>query len=106
MSNNNGKMYKNNTTKKFDNTQKVYSTINKESIHESQKRKSSKFNYNIEQKIHDIFKSPTYVYKIDVVIVTDEETIEKRIIGKNKNYLITFDNEYIAIDKIRDIYLK
>ena len=34
------------------------------------------------KKIYNIFKSPTYIYKIDVVIVTDDEIIEKRIIGK------------------------
>ena len=29
----------------------------------------------------------------------------KRIIGKNKNNLITMDNEYIPINTIRDIYI-
>ena len=42
---------------------------------------------------------------MDVIIVTDEEKIEKRIVGKTKTNLITFDGEYIPIDKIRDIYI-
>lgn len=103
MTANEGKMYQNKTNKKFDNTQKIYSSIYKNNI---KNNKLKNINYNIEQKINNIFKSPNYVYKIDVVIETDEETIEKRIIGKNRKNLITIDNEYIAIDKIRDIYLK
>lgn len=100
------KMYQNNTKKKFNNTQKVYSTMYEESSNITKKKKESKYNYTIEQKINNIFKSPTYVYKIDVIIKTNEETLEKRIVGRNKNNLITIDNEYIPIDKIRDIYLK
>lgn len=97
------KMYQNKIEKNFDNTQKVYSTMNDNL---TEKKKPSKYNYNIEQKICNIFKSPTYVYKVDVIIETDEGKLEKRVIGKNKNNLITIDNEYISIDKIRDIYLK
>ena len=100
------KMYQNNTKKKFNNTQKVYSTLYEESSKPSSKRKESKNNYTIEQKIYNIFKSPNYVYKIDVIIEMEGEKIEKRIIGKNRNSLITIDNEYISIDKIKDIYLK
>lgn len=48
---------------------------------------------------------PNYIYKIDVVIVTDNNKVIKRIIGKNKNNLITMDNEYIPINTIRDIYI-
>ena len=62
-------------------------------------------NLTVEQKIVNIFNSPNYIYKIDVVIVTDNNKVIKRIIGKNKNNLITMDNEYIPINKIRDIYI-
>ncbi len=62
-------------------------------------------NLTVEQKIVNIFNSPNYIYKIDVVIVTDNNKVIKRIIGKNKNNLITMDNEYIPINTIRDIYI-
>ena len=62
-------------------------------------------NYTIEQKIHNIFNSPNYIYKIDVVIVTDKGKENKRIVGKTKTNLITMDNEYIPINTIRDIYI-
>ena len=100
------KMYQNKIEKNFDNTQKVYSTMNEEKKFLTEKKKQSKYNYNINQKVCNIFKSPTYVYKVDVIIETEEGKLEKRVIGKNKNNLITIDNEYISIDKIRDIYLK
>ena len=63
-------------------------------------------NLTVEQKIQNIFNSPNYIYKIDVVIVTDNNKVNKRIIGKNKNNLITMDNEYIPINTIRDIYIE
>ena len=59
--------------------------------------------YTVEQKIYNIFKSPTYIYKADVVILTNSGKLEKRIIGKNKDNLITIDNEYIPINTINRI---
>ena len=106
MAHESGKMFQNKDTKKFNNTQKVYSSMYEESSKVVEKKKESKYNYDINTKINNLFKSPTYVYKIDVIIEIDDKVLEKRIIGRNKNNLITIDNEYIAIDKIKDIYLK
>ena len=61
---------------------------------------------NINQKINDIFNSYKYVYKADVIITTNEGESIKRIIGKKDNNLITFDNELINIDTIKDIKFK
>lgn len=58
---------------------------------------------NVIQKIDDIFHSPRYVYKADVVITTKEGESTYKIIGKNYNNLITIDNELIKIDDILDI---
>ena len=46
-----------------------------------------------------------YIYKIDVVIVTNNTTQKKRIVGKTKTNLITMDSDYIPINTIRDIYI-
>lgn len=102
------KMYQNKIEKNFDNIQKVYTTLYSDIKSSDNKIQKTNINnlYTIEQKIYNIFKSPTYIYKIDVVIETDEGSFDKRIIAKNKNNLITIDNEYIPINKIRDIYLK
>ena len=58
---------------------------------------------NINQKINTIFSSPNYVYKATVKITLDSGTVIKKIVGRNRNYLITIDNELIPIDEIIDI---
>lgn len=61
---------------------------------------------NIIEKINDIFKSKNYIYRAKVVIDYNDKTEEKIIIGKDKNNLITIDNELISIDEIKDIKIK
>lgn len=61
---------------------------------------------NIRKAITEIFSSPNYIYKANVIITLKDKEIEKRIIGRNKNYLITMDNETIPIDDIIDIKRK
>lgn len=58
---------------------------------------------NINQKINEIFSSTRYVYKADVNIKLKNETIKRKIIGKNNIHLITIDNELIPIADIVDI---
>ena len=106
------KMYRNKIDKEITNNEKMFSTMYN-SVNESFVDKddrgivvNNKNNYTVEQKIANIFNSPTYIYKIDVVIVTDRGTSNKRIVGKTKNNLITMDNEYIPINTIREIYIK
>ena len=95
------KMYHTKINKPTDNTQKVYSTIN----HQEKERNSSIYpNISIDKKIDNIFNAKDFVYKSDVTIVTDNDTIKKRIIARNKNNIITIDNEYIPISDIKDIY--
>ena len=101
------KMYQNKITKKINNDQKIYSSIenkNNNSISKLPKNNTINNRYNIEQKIYNIFNSPDYIYKVDVTIITDTGTTEKRIVGKNRTNLITIDNEYIPISSIIDIY--
>ena len=108
------KMYRNKIEKELSNNERIFSTMyNKEhksiEIEENtniiSQKKDKKNNYTVEQKIANIFNSPNYIYKIDVTIVTDKETLHKRIVGKTKTNLITIDNEYIPIITIRDIYI-
>ncbi|MBR2857618.1 hypothetical protein IKE96_00085 [bacterium] len=58
---------------------------------------------NINQKINEIFNSPKYVYKADVEIKLKDKIVTKRIVGRNKTYLITFENELIPISDVIDI---
>lgn len=101
------KMYQNKISKKLNNMEEVYSTLYEDRSSNIVKEKTSipkSNNYTVEQKIYNIFNSKDYIYKVDVYIETDEGTFQKRIIGKNKDNLITMDNEYIPISKIKDIY--
>lgn len=102
------KMYQSKINRDVPSIQKVYSTLDKKTLSNddldrnySNKRYSS---ISIEKKIDNIFNSPDYVYKADVTIVTDGETLKRRIVARNRNNIITIDNEYIPISIIRDIY--
>lgn len=103
-------MYHNNINKNINNNKCIYSSLIKNTEEENTKKNSNKeINkkndwFTIEQKIFNIFNSKDYIYKADVTIVTDTQTIKKRIVGKNANNLITIDNEYIPISIIKDIY--
>ncbi len=99
------KMYQNKIKKDFSNIQKVFSTMYEDRNIEVEENTKTDM-YTVEQKIYNIFKSPTYIYKADVVIITNNGKLEKRIVGKNRNNLITIDNEYIPINDINDIYIK
>ena len=106
------KMYHNKIDKEIINNDIIFSTMYNKSIKKDEKNLDRKVgfdnrnNYTVEQKIVNIFNSPNYIYKIDVVIRTDSGTFNKRLVGKTKTYLITMDNEYIPINTIRDIYIR
>lgn len=58
---------------------------------------------DVNKKIKEIFDSLNYVYKMDVIIELKDKTIKKRVIGRNKDSLITIENESIPISEIIDI---
>ena len=92
------KMYVNKIDKELKNNSTYYI---------SNKIKEIKFEKNdINKKINAIFNSPSYLYRASVVISLKNGDVSKKIIGKNKNQLITIDNELIPIDDILDIKLK
>ena len=96
------KVFANPFSKQVSNNERVYH------VKENDFKKEEKKNVTIEtvnSKVNSLFKSSKYVYKIDVEITTADGILKKRIIGKNKNNLITLDNEMIAINDIIDIKL-
>ena len=58
---------------------------------------------SVSTKINKIFTSGNHVYKSRVRIYLDNDIIEINIIGKTKDYLLTFNGEKIMINKIKDI---
>lgn len=90
------KVFRNNLDKKFNNNRSVYYSSNdsKEEVRDSR---------SVLQKINDIFSSPNYVYKANVEITLKDKKVTKRIIGRNKDYIITMDNVLIPVEDIIDI---
>ena len=98
------KVFANKIEKELNNNERIYYDRGeaKEEKVESKTNISSEFTIN--QKINKIFGSSRYVYKADVKIkLNDGNTVDKKIIGRNKNELITMDNELIKISDIVDI---
>ena len=95
------KMYHSSINKNIENVQNIFSSIN---YRDNDIRSISYNQFDIENKINNIFNSPNFIYKADVNILTDKGLIKKKIIGKRNGYLITIDNETIPINTIKDIY--
>lgn len=100
------RMYQSKVGKEIPSIQKVYSSINdKNTSRDYSFYKEKRYdNISIDKKIDNIFKSNDYVYKAKVIIVTDNDNLEKVIVARNNNNLITLEQEYIPISIIRDIY--
>lgn len=98
-------VFQNKISKKINNNKNVYYGKNEETreLKTIKKEKKPGMTKNVNQKIKDIFNSTRYVYKADVIIKTKDDTITKKIIGKNTTSLITMDNELIPIADIVDI---
>lgn len=95
------KVFHNRIDKKLNNNNNVYYSYNKNTTEEL--REDNTNQKTVLQKINDIFSSPNYVYKANVEIVLKDKKINKRIIGRNANYIITMDNNLIPITDIIDI---
>ena len=91
------KVFQNKIDKKFTNNENVYYSSNKEFNNDVVD------NRTVAQKINEIFASPSYIYKANVEITLKDKKVTKRIIGRNKNYIITMDNDLIPIEQITDI---
>ena len=91
------KIYHEKSNKEFNNNNKFFYSNNQEvtEINED--------NRTVIQKINEIFSSPNYIYKATVEIKLKDKTVKKRIIGRNKDYIITMDNDLIPIKDIIDI---
>ncbi len=95
------KVFRNNINKKFNNNSSIYYSHNYN--RNSNEIENINDNKNVVQKINEIFSSPNYVYKANVEITLKDKKITKRIIGRNKNYIITMDNMLIPINEIINI---
>ncbi len=106
------KVYANSIDKEIKNNERVsYSKSEERDVKEDVKLSKSdilknELKGNINQKINNIFNAQNYIYKADVVITFKDKKVNKRIVGRNGNHLITYDNELIPISDIVDINYK
>lgn len=98
------KVFQNKIKKNINNNNELYYSANKEKNNNISK--NTPVIKNINKKINEIFTSPTYIYKANVEIKTTSDTFSTKIIGRNKNFLITMDNKTIPIKEIIDINVK
>lgn len=59
----------------------------------------------IRKKINDIFSSNNFIYKVNVVITTENGDKDYTLIARDKTKLLTINNEVINIKDIIDIKL-
>jgi len=95
------KVFQNNVEKKFNNNNTVY--YSSKDIKTFNSKEENKDNKTVMQKINEIFSSPNYIYKANVEITLQDKKITKRIIGRNKDFIITMDNNLIPVKDIIDI---
>ena len=100
-------VYINKFNKKIKNNDKIYysaTPLREETFFAPNNIVDDDLDIDIYAKIKDMFNSPNYVYKMGVLIYTkDGKKIEKEIIGKIDDKLITLDEEYIPISNIKNI---
>ena len=91
------RMYHNKIDKDLNNNERVFSTLDSNIIH-TNSFINNKNNLTVEQKIVNIFNSPNYIYKIDVIIVTDKgkDMLDKecaRLTAQLVDYHLIFGSE-------------
>lgn len=92
------KVFQNNIEKEIKNNKNVFYEKKEKNIEINKVDEK-----NVIKKINEIFSSPNYIYKANVKITLKNETLVKKIIGRNKDYIITMDNKLIPIKDIIDI---
>ncbi|MEG0021326.1 MAG: hypothetical protein RSB77_00085 [Bacilli bacterium] len=92
--------------KVFQNTVIKNNMNNKKYVYGENPKPSKENPISIQKKIAEIFKSSKYIYKMDVEIQLENKVINKKIIAKTKDYLLTMENEKIMINEIKDIIVK
>ena len=96
------KVFHNKIDKQLNNNENIYYGSGTELKISNEEKKNTK-EKSVSQKINEIFSSQKYVYKTNVIITLKDKQIRKRRIGRNKDYIITMDNELIKISDIIDI---
>lgn len=102
MKNNTSKIFVNKIDKKIDNNKEVYYSYLDKS-NEVEDNKIYLNEYELQQKINNLFRSNDFIYKKKLYIKTNKCEKEYIIISKSYDYLLTLSGEKIYIKDIIDI---
>lgn len=90
------KVYASPIDKEIDNVQKEFRGVKED--------REPKVNLNV--KINNLFKDPSFVYKKKVLIKTKDMQKIVTIVGKTSDCLLTMNNEKIKINDIYDLEIQ
>lgn len=97
------KVFVNRHGKKINNNKETFCSLFEETREKEKKSQHYLEELLVKKKIDEIFSSPRFIYKMKVLILTDEGEVRENIIAKADNSLITLNNKKININEIRDI---
>ncbi len=89
--------------KKIRNNKETFYSLFEEKIESEKKSQNYLDELMVKKKIDEIFASPRFIYKVKVLILTNEGETKENIIAKVDNNLITLSNKKINIKEIKDI---
>lgn len=83
---------------------KNFNNINVSYIRNDIEYKKSK--KDILKDINTLFKNNKYIFNVGVIIKTNDKIYDTKLIGRNDNSLLTFNDEVIFIKDIVDFNIK
>ena len=92
--------------KVVNNVNQIKTILSNNEVKEEYKKEELVETKSVKKQINEILNSSDFVYKADVKITLfNNEELEKTIIGRTNNSLITMDDELIDVSKISKIEL-
>lgn len=100
------KVYVNKISSKSVNNEEVFYSNEGKSVSKTLDSSSVVNNLLVQKKINDIFNSPNFVYKVNVILTLKDGKREETLIAKTTDSVLTIDNKVIPIKDILGIIEK
>ena len=100
------KVYVNKISSKSVNNEEVFYSKKGKSVSKTLDSSSAVNNLLVQKKINDIFNSPNFVYKVNVILTLKDGKREETLIAKTNDGVLTIDNKVIRIKDILGIIEK
>lgn len=97
------KVYVNKISSKSVNNEEFFYSNEDKSVSKTLDSSSAVNNLLVQKKINDIFNSPNFVYKVNVILTLKDGKREETLIAKTNDGVLTIDNKVIPIKDILQI---